>query len=191
MKINNLTKKFGSKVIFNNFSLELQDNGINYILGESGIGKTTILRIIAGLDKSFKGEISPSDAKISCVFQEPRLFPNLTLKENVEIVSQASKFKLEELLKILELENEANSLPASLSGGMKMRASIARALYHDGDVYLMDEPFAALNDELKARALPKIFELLKGKTVIIVTHNVEEANKFADKIINLDLLKRA
>ena len=191
MKINNLTKKFGSKVIFNNFSLELQDNGINYILGESGIGKTTILRIIAGLDKSFKGEISPSDAKISCVFQEPRLFPNLTLKENVEIVSQASKFKLEELLKILELENEANSLPASLSGGMKMRASIARALYHDGDVYLMDEPFAALNDELKARALPKIFELLKGKTVIIVTHNVEEANKFADNIINLDLLKRA
>ena len=191
MKINNLTKKFGSKVIFDNFSLELQDNGINYILGESGIGKTTILRIIAGLDKSFKGEISPSDAKISCVFQEPRLFPNLTLKENVEIVSQASKFKLEELLKILELENEANSLPASLSGGMKMRASIARALYHDGDVYLMDEPFAALNDELKARALPKIFELLKGKTVIIVTHNVEEANKFADKIINLDLLKRA
>ena len=191
MKINNLTKKFGSKVIFDNFSLELQDNGINYILGESGIGKTTILRIIAGLDKSFKGEISPSDAKISCVFQEPRLFPNLTLKENVEIVSQASKFKLEELLKILELENEASSLPASLSGGMKMRASIARALYHDGDVYLMDEPFAALNDELKARALPKIFELLKGKTVIIVTHNVEEANKFADKIINLDLLKRA
>ena len=92
---------------------------------------------------------------------------------------------------ILELENEASSLPASLSGGMKMRASIARALYHDGDVYLMDEPFAALNDELKARALPKIFELLKGKTVIIVTHNVEEANKFADKIINLDLLKRA
>ena len=112
------------------------------------------------------------------------------MKENVEIVSENSKYEIEDLLEILELENEANSLPSSLSGGMKMRASIARALYHDGDVYLMDEPFAALNDELKARALPKIFELLKGKTIIIVTHNVEEANKFADKIINLDLLKR-
>ena len=190
MKINNLTKKFGSKVIFNNFSLEFQDNKVNYLLGESGVGKTTILRIIAGLDKDFKGEIVPSNAKISCVFQEPRLFPKLTLKENVEIVSESSKYKIEDLLEILELENEVNSLPSSLSGGMKMRASIARALYHDGDVYLMDEPFAALNDELKARALPKIFELLKGKTVIIVTHNVEEANKFADKIINLDLLKR-
>ena len=190
MKINNLTKKFGSKVIFNNFSLEFQDNKVNYLLGESGVGKTTILRIIAGLDKDFKGEIVPSNAKISCVFQEPRLFPKLTLKENVEIVSESSKYEIEDLLEILELENEVNSLPSSLSGGMKMRASIARALYHDGDVYLMDEPFAALNDELKARALPKIFELLKGKTVIIVTHNVEEANKFADKIINLDLLKR-
>ena len=191
MKINNLTKKFGSKVIFNNFSLEFQDNKVNYLLGESGVGKTTILRIIAGLDMDFKGEIVPSNAKISCVFQEPRLFPKLTLKENVEIVSESSKYKIEDLLEILELENEVNSLPSSLSGGMKMRASIARALYHDGDVYLMDEPFAALNDELKARALPKIFELLKGKTVIIVTHNAEEANKFANKIINLDLLKRA
>ena len=191
MKINNLSKKFGSKVIFDNFSLELQENGVNYILGESGIGKTTILRIIAGLDRDFKGEIIPQNAKISCVFQEPRLFPRLSVKENVEIVTEASKYKVEDLLELLELENEANSLPSSLSGGMKMRASIARALYHDGEIYLMDEPFAALNDELKARALPKIFELLKGKTVIIVTHNVEEANKFADKIINLDLLKRA
>ena len=185
MKINNLTKKFGSKVIFNNFSLEFQDNKVNYLLGESGVGKTTILRIIAGLDKDFKGEIVPSNAKISCVFQEPRLFPKLTLKENVEIVSESSKYEIEDLLEILELENEVNSLPSSLSGGMKMRLSLARSLYYNGDIFLMDEPFSALDNDMKSRIIPKVFNILKDKTVIIVSHNAEEIKKYTNNLIKI------
>lgn len=191
MKINNLTKRFGSKVIFDNFSIEFPDNKISYILGESGVGKTTLLRIISGLDKAYKGEIIPQISKISCVFQEPRLFPNLTVRENIEITTQNSPYQVDDILEMLELSEEAEALPASLSGGMKMRIALARALYYDGDIFLMDEPFAALNDELKERILPKIFKCLKCKTVIIVSHNVEEANKFSDNIINLDLIPRA
>ena len=190
MKINNLTKQFSSKVIFDNFSVELQDKKVNYILGESGVGKTTLLKIIAGLDKNYKGEIFPSNQKISYVFQEPRLFPNLTVKENINITSEDSPYNVEALLEMLELKDEANALPTTLSGGMKMRIALARALYHNGDVYLMDEPFAALNEELKARILPKIFQHLKNKTVIIVSHNFDEANKYADNILNLDLISK-
>ena len=187
MKINNLTKRFGSKAIFENASIEFEENKINYILGESGSGKTTLLRIISGLDKSFKGEISPQYTKISCVFQEPRLFPNLTVAENIKITAKSSPYTVDDLLKIFELEGEADALPASLSGGMKMRVSLARALYYNGDLFLMDEPFGALNDELRERVLPEIFKRLEGKTVIIVSHNVEEAKRFASNILNLDL----
>lgn len=185
MKINNLTKKFASKIIFDNATLELADGKITYITGKSGIGKTTLLRIIAGLDKAYIGEIIGSSEKVSYVFQEPRLFPNLTVSENISITTENSPYTVEMILKLIELENEKDSLPSSLSGGMKMRIALARALYYDGDVFLMDEPFSALDDATKERILPKVFELLKNKTVIIVSHNLEEANKYADSIIDL------
>ena len=186
MKLNNITKSFASKVIFNKDNFEFIDNKITYIIGESGIGKTTILRIIAGLDKDFSGEIKKSSDKVSYVFQEPRLFPFLSVYDNVAISSQASPFTVEEVLKLVELENEINSMPSALSGGMKMRVALARAIYSDGDIYLMDEPFSALDDDLKTRILPKIFDYLKNKTVIIVSHNIEEANKYADNLINFN-----
>lgn len=186
MKITNLSKKFASKVIFDNDTFEFPDGKITYLIGESGIGKTTLLRIIAGLDKEFSGEITSISNKISYVFQEPRLFPNLNVEENISLVAEDSRYSVKEVLSLIELENEQNSLPSSLSGGMKMRIALARAIYNDGDIFLMDEPFSALDDELKARLLPKVFDYLKGKTIIIVSHNLDEANKFADKIINFN-----
>ena len=186
MKINNLTKKFGKKIVFNNVCLDFVDNGVTYVMGESGSGKTTVLRILAGLDKDFKGEIDTVSSKISYIFQEPRLFSNLSVYDNVKIVSDTSKYDVYGLLKVVELEKEANDLPSSLSGGMKMRLNLVRAIYYDADLVLMDEPFSALDDELKERILPQIFELLKNKTVIIVSHNFDEAKKYGDKIINLN-----
>ena len=186
MIIKNLYKNFASKNIFNNTTIEFKDNKVTFITGESGIGKTTLLRIIAGLDKNFKGEIITNNEKISYVFQEPRLFPNLNVEENIKIVAEDSKCEIKDILELVELSNEIYALPSSLSGGMKMRIALARALYSNGDVYLMDEPFSALDDDTKERILPKIFEFLKGKTVIIVSHNIDEAKKYGDNIINLN-----
>ncbi len=188
MKINNLTKKFASKVIFNNATLEFEDGKVTYLIGESGVGKTTLLRIIAGLDKAYSGEIAYGSEKISYVFQEPRLFPNLTVGENIAITTDNSNYTVDEVLSLVELQDEKDALPSSLSGGMKMRIALARAIYYNPDVFLMDEPFSALDDDLKSRILPKIFEYLKGKTAIIVSHNLEEANKYGDKIINLNYI---
>lgn len=189
MIITNLTKKFGKKHIFDHSEFVFPHGKVTYITGESGRGKTTLLRILAGLDKSYSGKILDGYKKISYVFQEPRLFSSISVKENIEISSQNSKYSVEKLLDLLELSSEANSSVSSLSGGMKMRVALARAIYRDGDLFLMDEPFSALDDELKSRILPKIFEILKGKTIIIVSHNIEEANIYSDSIINLNYLQ--
>ena len=88
-------------------------------------------------------------------------------------------------MNLLELNGCENMLPSELSGGMKMRLSIARALYYDADIILMDEPFSALDEEMKRRLAPIIFEHLKGKTVIIVSHDLNDAQSYANKIIKL------
>lgn len=187
MKINNLTKKFNDKIIFDNYCCEILDNKINFIIGESGCGKTTLLRIIAGLDKVYQGTIEGLSEKIAVVFQEPRLIPYISVYKNIKIVNlSADDEKITNLLRLVELENEGNSLPSSLSGGMKMRASIARALNYDSDIILMDEPFASLDEELKDRILPKIFNILKNKTVVIISHNLSDCEKYADNIIDLN-----
>ena len=185
MEIKHLTKKFGDKIVFNNFSVKIPKGKISFIMGESGCGKTTLLRILIGLDKDFSGEIKGFEGKISCVFQEPRLFPALNVIENLELVERGAKQSSEELLELVELENDAKLYPDELSGGMKMRLALARALYYSGDIFIMDEPFSALDEELKGRLLPKLFELLKGKTVIIVSHNPIEANTYGDNVIKI------
>lgn len=182
MKFENITKSFNGKEIISDFTRDIPDGKITYIMGASGIGKTTLLRIIAGLDTDFSGNIEKS-GKIAYVFQEPRLFPALTVKENVEIVGGTNDSK--DILSTVELDGCENMMPNELSGGMKMRLSIARALYSDADIYLMDEPFSALDDETKNRIVPKIFAFLKGKTVIIVSHSLDEAASYADNTINL------
>lgn len=188
MRINNLYKRFGNKKIFNGECFTFEDGKITYILGESGIGKTTLLRILAGLDKDFEGTVEDKISSISYVFQEPRLFPNLTVEENIKIVSDNSRFSVNEILTALELNTEMSALPSSLSGGMKMRVALARAIYSDKDLFLMDEPFGALDEDLKSRMFPKIFNFLKGKTVIIISHNIEEANAYANNIINFNTI---
>lgn len=184
MEIKNLCKSFGKNIIFDNFNCSFDNGKITFIMGESGVGKTTLLRIISGLDKKYNGEIILK-GKIAYVFQEPRLFPTLNLKQNIEIVNDNSHFSINEILDMLELTNASELLPNELSGGMKIRASLGRALYSDADIILMDEPFASLDEDMKDRISAKVFNLLKGKTVIVVSHDASNAKKFADKIINL------
>ena len=185
MEIKNLTKLFNDKVIFENYSVCIPENKITFIMGESGCGKTTLLKMICGLDKEYDGEILLSSNKLSCVFQEPRLFPTLTAKENIEIVGKGGDFSVLDVLRLIELDKDAELYPDELSGGMKMRLSIARALYYNGDIFVLDEPFSALDEELKDRILSKIFDALKGKTVLIVSHDPKEAEKYADNLIKI------
>lgn len=184
MKITNLNKSFNNKIIFKNASFDFENKKITYIMGESGIGKTTLLRIISGLDTDFTGDLDAT-GRISYVFQEPRLFPSLTLIENIKIVNESSSKDPNELLDLVELNGCANMYPHELSGGMKARASIARALYFGADLILMDEPFASIDTEMKNRIAKRIFSLLSEKTVIVVSHDENEAKEFADKILKI------
>ena len=184
MKIHNLCKKFGNHTIFQNFNIDFEENKVTYLMGKSGIGKTTLLRIISGLDKDFEGEVN-FNGRLSYVFQEPRLFPNLTVLDNLKIVNSNPKYDANKILELVLLNGCERMLPSALSGGMKMRLSIARALYYDPDIVLMDEPFAALDEETREKIAENTFKLLKGKTVIVVSHNSDDASKYADKIITI------
>lgn len=186
MRIIGLNKHFGSKSVFRGFNCEILEGSVNHLVGKSGSGKTTLLRILAGLDNDFIGKISPIFEKISYVFQEPRLLESLNVIENVKIVAKDSEIRAIELLEMLELSDSLKLYPSELSGGMKMRVNLARALNYDADLYLLDEPFSALDEDLKRRILPKVFKYLNSKTVIIISHNPSEVRRYSKNIIDLD-----
>ena len=189
LKINTITFAFDEKTIFKNFSLELKKGEILAVMGPSGCGKTTLLGLTAGLLKPQKGEILNSFEKISYVFQEPRLFPWLTVKENLLAVMNQKDKNAEktvmDCLALVDLADAANKYPDELSGGMKSRVSLARALAFGGDLFLFDEPFAALDEELRRKLSQKIKLHLqkRGASAILVTHNREDAKLIADRII--------
>ena len=191
LKITNLSFSFGKKVILEDFSMTLEKGEIVALMAPSGYGKTTLLGIISGLFKPQKGEIENDFEKVTYVFQEPRLFPWLTVSENLLAVmsekDETSKQAVAEYLELVGLSDAANKYPSELSGGMKSRASLARALVYGGDLFLFDEPFAALDEDLRHDLTAKIKEYLRarGASAILVTHNKEDATEIADRILTL------
>lgn len=187
MELRNITKKYGDKVIFENFDLNVEESKILAIMGKSGRGKTTLLNIIAGLDKDFSGEVV-GDERCAYIFQEPRLLKGATVLQNVLIGKDfKDKESAIELLNSLELGEYVNSYPSRLSGGMQQRVSMARAFLSGRKIILMDEPFKGLDDELKKK-LYVLFKQLWEKdkpTVILVTHDKEEAELLADEILTI------
>lgn len=184
ISLKNISKSFDDKVVLDNFSLELEDGKITVIMGESGIGKTTLLRILAGLDRKFTGEITPSEFKVSVAFQESLLFPGATVIENLTFI--ADREKSEKILLDMGIEKEEFELfPHEISGGMARRVSVARALLFNADLYLLDEPFSGLDEENENKLLEVISSYLNGKTVLIITHNVSIMKKLADKTVLL------
>ena len=192
LSIINLSKKFDKKSIFENFSCSFDDKGIYALSGESGIGKTTLLRIIAGLDKDYRGKVEGGGiGKVSYAFQEYRLFPELNALENVFFANSDKKNEAEAKKMLIRLGfNEADLLlmPNELSGGMKQRVSLARAFLKDSPILLLDEPTKELDPVNIDAVLELIKENAAQRLVIIVSHNEDDLIALNAQIINIKKL---
>jgi NitT/TauT family transport system ATP-binding protein len=181
--IDSISKCYGDKKVLKSLDLNLPDKGIFCLLGASGIGKTTLLRLLAGLEKPDSGCITGLEGKkISMVFQSDRLLPGSSAFDNVSLASSPEAASL--WLERLELGDAADKKPGKLSGGMQRRVALARALAFDGDVLLLDEPFKGFDGELKKRIIPYIIDFAKNALVVLVTHDEKEA-EIADSVFEL------
>ncbi len=179
MKITDLTLSYEDNIVLEDFSMET-GKGITCIMSKNGGGKTTLLRYIAGLIKADKGTIVNGPDKPSMCFQEDRLFKELSVLENVMAVNE-NKDDSKRILTSLGLEEKINSKIDELSGGMKRRAAIARAIAYGGDMLLMDEPFKGIDEE----NMEKVYSLILSLDipVIITTHSPEEVKRLNAKLI--------
>lgn len=190
-RLNKITKKWGNKSIFKDFSLEIPDGKITAVVGRSGVGKTTLLSIVAGLT-DFEGEAF-GFGDVSYVFQEPRLIPFLTVKENLlyalsGVMGEAEALSaIDGYIKAVGIDGLLNKRASLLSGGEKQRVSLIRAFSYPSKTILCDEPFSSLDLGLKRRIMDIYIDLLtySGKTSVIVTHSVDEAVFLGDKIVFL------
>ena len=182
-----ISKKFDERLILDNINFEMNSGEILGLLGPSGIGKTTLLNILVGTEKQTQGEIiNFHNSKIGYVFQEDRLFEWLSLFENVKIVSENIDEKIIwENLSLVGLKDYYNYFPKELSGGMRQRGSIARALTFAANILLFDEPFKSLDVKLRFELLDLMKKLKKEKniSILFVTHDIEEALYACDRIL--------
>ena len=184
-----VSKHFQTTDAVRDLSLTLPSHGIIAIMGPSGCGKTTILQMLAGLTAPSSGSITCNASQIAYVFQEPRLLPWRTVLDNV-LLAKARKgappsHTATEWLEAVGLGDCIHRYPEELSGGMRQRVSIARALYCDSDLLLLDEPFHGLDEGNKQRIISLIREARRGEDTltVMVTHDREEAFALADQVL--------
>ena len=203
LEISDLSHSYGDDIFtITDFSFSLKDGEITSIIGSSGIGKTTLLRIIAGLEEPVEGEVRineklvssknfilpPEKRNLGLVVEDRALFPHLNVKKNVmfgiNYIEEKESLAREylELFKVLDLEEK---FPHEISAGQQQRVAFARALITNPDILLLDEPFAALDKKLKSELHVETKKIFKEKSlsVILVTHDEEEAEYFSDRII--------
>ena len=207
LKVKNLNKSFGENKVLDNISFEVESGEVCVLLGKSGVGKTTILRCINGLEDFDCGEIVVDDCemknkshilknrdKIGMVFQNFNLFPHMSVLENI-ISAPINVFKkskkdaikeAKEILKMVDLEDKINAYPYELSGGQCQRVAIARACALTPKVLCFDEPTSALDIE----SIEKVSNIIKGlkqkgMAILIITHDIGFANNISDKIIKI------
>lgn len=188
LSIKKLDKKYGELTVLKNINLEVGDNEIVALLGPSGCGKSTLLNLIAGIAKEYEGQIHHQAGKIGYVFQEDRLLPWLNVYENIRVAGEAEdRERIRELIQKMKLNGFEHYYPEQLSGGMRQRCGIARALYFGSSLLLMDEPFRSLDCHLRMEMLEHVKELQKTEQIslLFVTHDMEEAFMLADRILLL------
>ena len=177
-----------------NVSLSVAEGEFVCLIGASGCGKSTMLSLVAGLDTPTSGQISTGGKRVTLMFQEPALFPWLTSARNVELALRARgvpraerQDRTRELLETVRLTGFGDKRPHELSGGMRQRVAMARALAQDADVLLMDEPFGALDAMTRDLLHDELERICRERTltVLFVTHNVREAARLGDRVIVL------
>lgn len=206
LELKNISKQFGQKKIFDHFNLTIEDGKILSLVGPSGGGKTTLLRMLAGLEKIdsgeiiYNGEVVPIDHLetlnlLGFVFQDFQLFPHLSVLDNLTLspvktmgmTKEAAKEKAVTLLQRLGLGERADAYPYSLSGGQKQRVALARAMMIDPQIIGYDEPTSALDPELRQEVEKLILQNREaGMTQIVVTHDLQFAESISDHILKIN-----
>lgn len=198
IRLENVSKKFGEKIVLSNVSMRVYANEIFGIFGPSGCGKTTLLRIIAGLEKPDRGKvylrgkevfsqkvfIPPEKRNVSLIFQDLALWPHLSVREHLEFVLGKREGEIERIIRAVELVGCANLKPESLSGGEKQRLAIARALAQKSDILLLDEPLASLDLVLKEK-IKKLLVRLRERnklTLVYVSHDILDMIKLCERV---------
>ena len=205
IRARSVTKSYGSEIVLSDFNLDIWNGSIVGILGISGSGKTTALRLLAGFDKPDSGIIEmrdkvisseetflpPEERNVGMVFQDYALFPHLNVEKNISFGLSRDEIKsgrLEEVLSMCNLEAYRNKFPQELSGGQQQRVSLARALAPKPEVILLDEPFTSLDAHMARDLREEVVSLLKQTetTALIVTHDQEEALSVCDVVSVLE-----
>ena len=201
LRLENINKSFGESQVLKGIDLEVQKGEFITLLGASGCGKTTTLRIIAGLERADRGkvflegqditELAPNKRDVNTVFQNYALFPHMTVEENIgyglKIQKKTKKeieHKVKEMLALVQLEGYEKRMPDQLSGGQRQRIAIARAVANEPKVLLLDEPLGALDLKLRRQMQLELKRLQKQLeiTFIYITHDQEEAINMSDRI---------
>ena len=206
LELKNVSKSYKNTKVLNNVNIKFREKEFVSILGPSGSGKTTLLNIIGGLDKYDEGNLiidgvltsnfkendwdNYRSKRIGFIFQNYNLINHLTVLENVELAllvnGKKNKSKIIDTLKKVGLEDEMNKLPNELSGGQMQRVAIARSIINENDIILADEPTGALDSKTSVEIMEILKEISRNKLVIMVTHNVELANIYSDRIIEIN-----
>ncbi|MDE5756461.1 MAG: ATP-binding cassette domain-containing protein [Clostridia bacterium] len=189
MRIVNLNFAYGDNKIFEDLNLDMPTGGVTCIMGGSGAGKTTLLNCISR-QLQYDGNIvyDKEEASFAYVFQQPRLIPSITVEDNIKFVLPSTLDKEQvgqrvgDIIDKLQINECRKSYPKNISGGQAGRVALARALVTDCDILLLDEPFKGLDVKLKKDILNLLIPLIEQKSVVFVTHDVEEALAIADRV---------
>ena len=194
--ISNVTKTYGDKTVLKDFSMEVHGGECVVLMGTSGSGKTTLLRILMGLEPVDSGTVDMEGGKIGAVFQENRLCESFTVRENMEMVlsgkydRKLAEKTMRTCLEKVGLEDWENEPVSKLSGGMKRRVAIVRAIMYaqmmGADTILMDEPFKGLDEETKLQVMEFVRGSTGNRTFLLVTHDASEADFFSGRVVVIE-----
>ncbi len=185
IELNHIHVSFDETTVLEDFALSVRPGEHIALMGPSGSGKSTILKLLSGQLTPDSGTMQVHAKRITYLYQEPRLIPWLTAAENVNLVLGDTPKTMPVALDWLNrvgLGDAPDKRPGQLSGGMRQRAALARALAYNGDLFLLDEPLSALDEDMAAELLTLIKQYTTGKTVVLVTHSTAQAKAFADTI---------